>query len=332
MEIIHVGPKNFPPSHGGVEKFVFDLITETTEYQSRVFVEWEQVETDQAITLDKGVLKQVKQIKKSIADKSKAVIHFHKESFIPQSILLKLQGYNCVHTIHGCAWRIKTWGLFRILFYILDLLGCLFLRNIVFVSKEDYRHYKRIFFWKKLQYIPNGVMVNNFTCSEDTDKCVYIGRISPEKNILNLVKLFKASKKNLTIYGPFDAKNETFNELVLKELESCENVQYKGSLKFDEIFSTLKEYNTFYNISFSEGMPVSVLEAASVNLNLVLSNIPQHMDLNFPDVIYVNPNNPEVNTDFAANGNKTNKTHLEENFSLDNTVKLYKHIYSAYGK
>ena len=190
MEIYHIGPKNFPPSHGGVEKFVYDIVTESKQYKSKVYVEWNQTSSDRVIPLEKGLFRQIRQIRRSVSNKNNVILHFHKEVFILHSIILMLQGYKCVHTIHGCSWRIKHWGLYRILFYILNLLGCFFLKNIVYVSEADCRYFNRFFFWKKLNYIPNGVSINNYFCSEDTDKCIYIGRISPEINLLNLIKLF----------------------------------------------------------------------------------------------------------------------------------------------
>ncbi len=164
-------------------------------------------------------------------------------------------------------------------------------------------------------------------CSEDTSQCVFIGRISPEKNILRLIEMFSSTDKKLTIYGPFDKHDPSYQHKVMDAIDNNPSVFYGGILAHTEVIPTLSLYNTFYNISFSEGMPVSVLEAASVGLNLVLSDIPQHVDLEFPDVCYVNPKSPICNTKFD-NVSFKNKEHVEKFYSINNTITNYRNIYS----
>jgi glycosyltransferase involved in cell wall biosynthesis len=329
MKVLHIGPKNYPPAHGGVEKSVYDLIRLMKDVDSSVFVEWEQDETDFVKVLPKGVLNQIKSIRNYVKNNNINVIHFNKEAFIPHSLFFTLfSKTKPVHSIRGCAWRIKRWQwYYRLAFYILDILACLFVSRVVFVGKEDYRHFSKIIFWRKLYYIPNGIESVDTECSADTTICVFVGRISPEKNVLRLIEMFAPGEKKLTIYGPFDKHDKSYKEKVLAFINSTPNVSYGGVLEYSEILPTLGKYNTFYNISFSEGMPVSVLEAASVGLNLVLSNIPQHSDLGFPDVCYVNPDLPEVKDSF--NGfSLNNKKHVESNYSLQKTVENYRNIYT----
>jgi len=327
MNLLHIGPKNYPPAHGGVEKSVYDLIRLLPEFNSSIFVEWNQKETENIKVLPKGIIKQIKEIKHFSIKKGINIIHFNKETFIPHAIYTSFFLEKTVITIHGCACRIKRWAwYYRLTFYILDILACIFVPKVVFVGKEDYRHFSRLIFWRKLNFNPNGIEKNNFTASKDIKKCVFIGRISPEKNVLRLINMFRNSKYELTIYGAFDKYDPTFKQKVLQEISTQANIKYGGVIDYTDIIPTLSKFNTFYNISFSEGMPVSVLEAASVGLNLVLSNIPQHSDLKFPDAFYVNPYNPVLTSEFSGYSQK-NKEHVETNYSLQQTVDNYRKIY-----
>jgi len=330
MNVLHIGPKNYPPAHGGVEKSVFDIIKYSQEINSHIFVEWDQEEKDNIKVLPKGLFRQIKFIKEYSKSNSIDIVHFNKEAFIPLSIFFQLfSSVKIVHSIRGCAWRLKRWKwYYRIIFYILDLLACAILNKTVFVGKEDYSHFSKIIFWRKLVFIPNGVEKNDFIASKDKRECVFIGRISPEKNILRLIQIFKDRDQNLSMYGPFDKHNPSYKDLVLNEIEKLNNVKYRGVIDFKDIPEILSNYNTFFNISFSEGMPVSVLEAASVGLNLVLSNIPQHKDLNFPDVVYLNPNKPNLDFHFLTNS-ISNKEYLNEHYLIEQTVSNYKEIYSS---
>lgn len=332
MKILHIGLKNYPPAHGGVEKVVYEINQSLKNIEFYIFVEWKQKENKYIKVLPQGILKQIRFIKSYVKENNRSILHFHKEGFIPHSILLSLCGNKVIHTIHGCAWRVKRWSWWiRIIFYILDLLACLFVCKIIFVGEEDFRHFSRIIFWRKLNFVPNGVEINLIECSKDISKCVYIGRISPEKNILRLIEMFDNKNKMLTIFGPVDKHDEFYVNQVMKAIEKNPNVKYGGVLSYSDVIPVIAKYNTLFNISFSEGMPVSVLEAASVGLNLVLSNIPQHRDLNFTDVYYINPCSPVDNSNFSGNSIK-NKQHVEKNFPIGKTGKYYEDLYNQISK
>lgn len=325
--IIQVGPKNYPPAHGGVEKVVFDIIENTNNIDNYVFVEWQQHNNENIKTLPNGILNQIKFILSFVKKNKIDLVHFHKEAFIPHSIYLSLLGMKTVLTFHGCGWRVPRWPwYYRVIIYLLDILACILISKVVFVGKEDHRHFSKIVFWRKLYHVPNGIETNSLICSDDTSKCVFIGRISPEKNILKLIEMFSSGDKKLTIYGPFDKHDPSYGDKVMQAINNNFNVSYGGILAHTEINATLSKYNTFYNISFSEGMPVSVLEAASVGLILVLSNIPQHRDLKFPDAVYVDPYAPNVMEHFRGKSIK-NKMYVENNYSIQQTVDQYRRLY-----
>lgn len=329
MKVLHVGPKNYPPAHGGVEKSVYDIIRFSEDIESYIFVEWEQTESEFIRILPRGIYKQIRAIKNFVKNNNIDIIHFNKTSFIPHSLYFSIfTKTNSVHSIRGCGWRLARWHLhYRLAFYILDILACIFVPKVVFVGKEDYRHFSKVVFWRKLYHIPNGVETNEFECSDDTSKCVFVGRISPEKNVLRLIEMFSSGGGELTIYGPFDKHDRSYEVKVMAAIVTKPNVSYAGVLAHTEILPTLAKYNTFYNISFSEGMPVSVLEAASVGLNLVLSDIPQHSDLKFPDAVYVTPHSPHIQNKFNGKS-MNNKNHVENNYSIQQTVEHYRKLYA----
>ena len=330
MRILHIGPKNYPPAHGGVEKVVYDIASGLEKAESHILVEWDQGEKDNIKILPKGVLKQVKFILDYSKQKKISVLHFHKEAFVFHAILATFLGHKTVVTIHGCPWRVKKWNIFyRFAFYILDLLACLLVNETVFVGKRDWRHFSRIFFWKKINFISNGITNTNEMCSGNTNECVFIGRISVEKNVLELIKVFRDKKKNLTIYGPLDNHNEDYGKKVIQEVQKSENIKYGGVLPFSKVLPTLKQYNTFYNLSSSEGMPVAVLEAASIGMNLVLSDIPQHRNLGFSDVKYfglrkIYKQKPPVFEGYSV----SNKDHTNHQFAINKAIKKYESLYS----
>lgn len=330
MNILHVGPKNFPPSHGGVEKSVFDIVNnKKNTHTNYILTEWESKKSNNVFHLESSFFSQIKQIFSIIDSKNIDVIHLNKETFIPHSLVLVFHPkIKVIHSIRGCAWRIKRWGYVRrILFYILDILACLFLKNVVFVGLTDYQHFSKYRIFKGLHFNPNGVDKTKLISKDINNQCVYIGRISPEKNLHGLISFFEINNSNLTIFGPFDKHDLSYKNLILDRINKNKNIFYGGILKYNEIQSTLSKFNVFCNFSFSEGMPVSVLEAASVGLNLILSNIHQHTSLQFFDVIFVDPYQPN-HKEFNFNGpSKMNKQIVESKYSIQSTVNFYLDLY-----
>ena len=206
------------------------------------------------------------------------------------------------------------------------------LPRLVFCSEVDKNKFSKFVPFRKLYYVPNGVEIPdlNLLYHESKEKSiVYLGRISPEKNLLRLIDEANKAKVNLHIYGAFDERRPAFNELVKNALSKSEYAVWKGSVKYSEVLSTLNKYETFIYPSVSEGLPMSVLEAASCGLKLILSDIPQHKVLNFPSIIYLNTHSFSL-SGLSNNINGTeNRKHVKINFSIERMIKEYNEIYKS---
>lgn len=330
MNVLHVGSKNYPPAHGGVEKVVYDITHDNSEFDFFILTEWENAkELDNVKTLPKGFFRRISFLFNFVKRNSIDVISFHKESFSIYAIIFSIIGYNTILVFHGLAWRISRWGyLYRSILYTMDLFSCFFVDKIVFVSESDKNHYKKIFFWRNFYLIPNGVICNENDSNNITLKRVcYLGRISPEKNILNLIKAANADRVKLDLYGPFDKRDTEFNVSAKKLIESSNFVNWKGQVESNMVYDVFEKYNVFINPSFSEGMPVSVLEAAANKCYLVLSDIEGHRRLDFPDVTYVECQNINLNDLKLGRNSHDNYRHVLNNFSLDKMKGNYNKLY-----
>ena len=78
-----------------------------------------------------------------------------------------------------------------------------------------------------------------------------------------------------------------------------------------------------------EGLPLAVLEAASCGLPLILSEITHHTYLKFPNVYYVDQNNPILPSPENIVGGIENRTHVKENFSIRQMGENYFKIYNS---
>lgn len=107
---------------------------------------------------------------------------------------------------------------------------------------------------------------------------VYVGRISPEKNISSMIQAFSIYLKktnngailNLIGDGPDTEKIESLaNQLGIRK-----NVVFHGRKKHEEIYQLIQSADSFLITSNGEGVSIAVLEAFASGLPVVSYNVP----------------------------------------------------------
>jgi len=333
LRILHVGAKNMPPQHGGTERLVYELVRGMPEVESHILVEWGyNHELPRVKKMPKGIIAKWKMIRNYVHKNNIDIIHVHKSSNIPLALLLKFSGFKCILTVHGCVWRRgeARWSvLTKMIFWVLDLMTCIFLDKVVLVGEHDWMSFKKFFPQKKIALVQNGVAVErNGTCGPRKG-WAFVGRISPEKNVLNLIRVAHQLSEKLTLYGPISPPNPKYERAFLRELEHSD-VEWRGPIPSDQVRTTLAKYRVFVNPSLTEGLPFTVLEAAAEGLYLVLSDIRPHRLLDFPECSIVDPDHLDLRhlSSNALNG-EANIAHVVNNFSIENMLEGYLDIYRS---
>lgn len=207
------------------------------------------------------------------------IIHIHsasRASFYRKSCFVlfsKLLRKKVIFHIHGAEFNI---------FYHKEssLIKKMFIRNIMYLAdiiialssswSEDFE--KIISDKQKIKVVSNSVGLPNY-CREYTDKnnvnILFMGRLEKRKGVYDLVEIadYLISKKRgiiFTLCGDGDINK--IRELVIK----------KGLIKFFEIPGWIKNKDKYFKKadiyvlpSYNEGLPMSVLEAASYGLPVV---------------------------------------------------------------
>lgn len=130
IRVLHFGAKTYPPSHGGVEKIVFDLAIGTS-VESHVVADMVDGEFDDVIVRERGFLNGFFQLVKVCKERDINVVHFHKETSIPYALMLKAMGFKSILTLHGFGWKVPRWPLVaRVGLWLADVLAyCLLDRS-----------------------------------------------------------------------------------------------------------------------------------------------------------------------------------------------------------
>lgn len=237
------------------------------------------------ITIEKKhkfIINTIKKIEKEANEKNlKTVYHFHQ----PKSALifyLNIYPYiknKNLFTVHS------TFSERNLKYKILSFCCSLFAYHINAVSKTVYDNYSPVI--KKIKQdaflvIRNGVdfyrILSLFNSSVKNKKIlVCVARIIPEKNHIFLLKLLKKLPDyKLILIG--EIKDKSIAEFVKNE--NLQNrVKFTGLISRDEVFKTVNQCSVYVSASSVEGLPVSVLEAMSLGLIPVLSDIEPHREI-----------------------------------------------------
>lgn len=167
----------------------------------------------------------------------------------------------------------------RLLFlYIIELISYKISDHIIMSNEFDKRFVLNFFPInpKKISVIPNFIDTDKFRpILKEKEKAtiLFIGRLSKEKNLENLIEAFKLLDNfSLDIIGRGEMK-QLLDEKVKKEnLES--KISFLGTFNNSELPNIINNYNFFILTSFWEGNPKTLLEAMSCGLICIGTNTP----------------------------------------------------------
>jgi 1,2-diacylglycerol 3-alpha-glucosyltransferase len=138
--------------------------------------------------------------------------------------------------------------------------------------------------WKtqgKIVVIPNGVKTENFstperriTCAElglpdDAIVALYVGRMSSEKSIDRLLRLFRyVAVEHSTVYLVLVGDGPDLEDLrhLAQEIGIDDRVRFTGGIPYAQVSEFLAAGDFFVSASLSEVSPLTFIEAAAANL------------------------------------------------------------------
>jgi poly(glycerol-phosphate) alpha-glucosyltransferase len=140
--------------------------------------------------------------------------------------------------------------------------------------------------------IPNGIELPNLdepnpAAVNERKRLLFLGRIHPKKGVEELLKAWSQLDRNvaesweLLIAGWDDGGHEPGLKALAEQLNITDSVSFPGSKYGAEKDALLRSVDAFILPSFSEGLPMSVLEAWAYRLPVVMTdfcNLPEGFD------------------------------------------------------
>ena len=213
------------------------------------------------------------------------IVHCESHLFLPSLQALRIAKK------FGCPYVVTVHGVYASRGFAVDCVQKTYLRSvsgffkeadrIICLTKDDASEISKYgFSSEKIRIVSNGVDTERFKpgYSKQVNLIVWSGRFVPEKGVYYLIEAaWKLSKQNVAAkflligYGPLKKKLEllAFNYGLLGR-----TVFFSEGLKRDEISKILSEATIFVFPSLKEGLPISILEAASSAVAIVASDIP----------------------------------------------------------
>lgn len=307
-----IGQKGIPVQQGGVERHVEELSRALVSSGHSVRVYGRTWFTGRTDGIYEGI-----ELKHTVGIKTKHldalthsftallhamysgvdVIHFHAVgpsllSWIPRLFtphILVVSTFHCIDRKHD------KWGWFaKLALWIGEWSACTFPHQTIAVSKTI-RQYIRDTYSAEATYIPNGVPSYTGTTTTTTleqfditakQYILVVSRLIAHKAVHHTISAFIEAKKRGAIA-------EDVKLVVVGSghyTDSYEAYLHSLSIGRDDIIFTGAQYGTaltelyshaglYIHTSLNEGMPITVLEAMSYGLPIIVSDIPEHCEL-----------------------------------------------------
>lgn len=199
-----------------------------------------------------------------------------------------------IYTAHGFHFFKGSNVLSWLIFYPIEKMLSIFTDILITINKEDYELAKKKFKSKKIRYIPGvgitldnkakcnleeiKIIKNKFNISNKDIVIVAVGELSKRKNHITLIKaISKLNNQNIKCFICGEGNLRDFLIKATKELGVSEQVHIVGFQ--NNVFNYLSVANLFVFPSLQEGLPVALMEAMTLGIPVIASNIRGNNDL-----------------------------------------------------
>lgn len=306
MKIIVLGTRGIPNIQGGVETHCEELYPRLADLDHDVtLITRTPYVKDKSIKNYKGV-----KLKHLYAPKTKTFeaithtflgiiyagfkrpdyLHIHTVGPMLLTPFAKLLGLKVIVTNHGPDYNRQKWSkTAKRIIKLGEKSGTKYADKVIVISKIINTILKNNYNRNDAVLIYNGVV--KYTKSEKTDYIetlglkgqeyiIAVGRFVEEKGFLDLIEAYSKIKTKTKLVLVGDADHENSYSRSLKKQAKENGVILTGFLNGDKLNQIYTHAKLFILPSYHEGLPISLLEAMSYDLDVLVSDIPANLEVN----------------------------------------------------
>nr|WP_298684947.1 glycosyltransferase family 4 protein [uncultured Dongia sp.] len=229
------------------------------------------------------------------------VVHIHGIGPALLGPLARLLGMKVVVTHHGQDFERAKWnGIARAVLRLGEQCAIRAAHRVIVVSKsvtEELRRQNRRR-EARIEYIPNGAteLPADIAVGDETARLhglglepgryiLAVGRLVPEKGLHFLIEAFKKANPNhkLAIVGRADHDDDYSRGLLA---QAGDNIVFCGFQNHGVLRTLYRHAALFVLPSTHEGLPIAALEAANLNVPMLLSDIRPNLDIDLAPINY----------------------------------------------
>ncbi len=217
------------------------------------------------------------------------IVHIHNIGPSLVLPLLKLGRLKTVISYHSPNYEHSKWGWFaKQILKLGEGFVIWWADQVIFVSKTQ----AEIINCKNKTYIPNGVTISKPAFSSDfitkigAEPGKYIlavARFVPEKGLHDLIEAFRSLEGDYKLVIAGDADHETDYSRNLRQMAAEDDrIILTGYITGEPLNQVYSHARLFVLPSYHEGLPISLLEALSYGLPVLVSDIPANKEVELP--------------------------------------------------
>jgi glycosyltransferase involved in cell wall biosynthesis len=256
------------------------------------------------------------------------VFHIHGiggSMFLP---LAKILFSKVFVTHHSQNYDHQKWGILaKLVFKCGEKFALKYADKVFFVSKNlldisKKRYPKKA---KNYQFMANGFSLPELSVNVPEVSYPFflaVGRLVPEKGFHDLIDAFNLYKgeEKLVIAGDTDFKSSYADKI---KKSAGQNIIFIGRKSRSQLKWLYSNSKSFILPSYSEGLPISALEAVSCSASVVMSDIVQNKDLGFPNDCYFELGDIKSLLVMLQKGGKQVDKSILENYDWDKITNNY---------
>lgn len=301
-----LGTRGFPGVQGGVERHCENLYTRLAQRGCRVRVYTRSTYGDPAHTWYEGVERyplwapRVKSLEAivhtflgllhlAVRKREFDVVHVHAIGPSLLAPLARLFGMRVIVTNHGPDYERQKWGVTaKSVLRLGERWGTMYAHEVIAVAKHIQAYLEREY-RRTVHYVPNGIpalrkqppgrLLKGFTL-EASRYVLAVGRFVPEKGFHDLVRAFSGVDPawKLVLTGDADHQDE-YSMKLAKQAQEDPRIVLTGTLGGRDLEEIYSNAGVFVLPSYHEGLPLTLLEALSYGLPVLVSDIPANREV-----------------------------------------------------